>query len=370
MTERARLARRPIEVATMPKHTLFLIHGIGAHGSNWAERAEGPIETLKRVSRQYAYFQQRPLEDKVAFEPIHYDDVFQAATTRWQNDARFLEEHDPTGISGDLTQWMSSASALERNFWWTNVCDLVLYRLSPTYRQRVRSEVIDAIAGKVEELMRTERSATCSVLAHSMGTAVAHDCLHLLGTVRWGGAVNALGPRHWRFNHVFMVANTSRLLQSQDQEMKRAYESIVRPGANADANSYCKTYWNFLHVADPVPFPRAFAPVGWTQYTSIPVRHFHEFSIHNLSHHLLHPRVHIPILRKLVTPRAVTPEEEIRAVNDDNFPQFAGDPARVLRLKELSSGLDAIRRALPEDPSPPELARSLVAFWALTGEYV
>jgi len=355
----------------MPKHRLFLIHGIGAHGANWAEQLGGPIETLKNVSQQYAFFQQTPLEDKVEFIPIHYDSIFQDATNRWQHEANFLQQNDPTGIAGDLVGWMANAGALESNFWWTNVCDLVLYRLSPNYRQLVRSHVIDAIASRILDLMQTEHAATCSVLAHSMGTAVAHDSIHLLGTVKWGGAANPLGPRQWRFNHVFMVANTSRLLQTADQEMKRAYESIVRPGPNADPDSYCARYWNIRHEADPVPFPRAFEPQAWgTRFANIVVRHYRDFSIHNLSHYLLNPRVHIPILRSLVATRAVTPEEEIVAVNEDHFPQFGGPFEKVQRLKTLGPQLEAIKAELAGDPSPSQLAKSLVRFWKLTAELI
>jgi len=349
----------------MPKHTLFLIHGIGAHGVNWAEQLDGPIESLKRISERYAYFQIKPLTTRVDFVPIHYDAIFQTATQRWQNDAQFLQEHDPSGLAAGLTEWMTNAAATERNFWWTNVCDLVLYRLSTIYRQAVRSHVIATIAEKIEALMDQDGSATCSVLAHSMGTAVAHDSLHLLGTVRWGGAANALGPRQWRFGHLFMVANTSRLLQTQDAQMKRAYESIVRPGPNEDPGSYCKTYWNFRHEADVVPFPRAFAPVGWSNYTNVLLHHYHDVSIHNLTHHLINPRVHIPILRKLVTPRAVTPEEEIREVNEDRFPQFAGPFERVELLKRLGPRLKTIQNQLIGEPTPAQLARSLSEFWAL-----
>src|SRR5437899_3139190 len=170
----------------MAKHVVFLIHGIGVHGANWAEELGGPIDTLKQMSAKYAYFRNKPLDAKVEFVSIQYDDIFQRATTRWQNDANFLQQNDPSHIGGELTGWLTNAGATEKNFWWSNVCDLVLYRLSPIYRQDVRSTVIDAIARVIEARMNADGSATCSVLAHSMGTAVAHDCLHLLGTVRWG----------------------------------------------------------------------------------------------------------------------------------------------------------------------------------------
>ena len=103
-----------------------------------------------------------------------------------------------------------------------------------------------------------------------------------------------------------MVANTSRLLQTRNAEMKPAYDSIVKPGPLEDPKSYCFAYWNFRHEADPVPFPRRFEPIGWTNYQNEMVRHCYEYNVHNLSHYLLHPRVHIPILNKVVAHLAVS----------------------------------------------------------------
>jgi hypothetical protein len=352
----------------MPKHVLFLIHGIGMHGENWAEELDGPIGTLKRVSEGYAYFKDTPLESKVEFVPLEYDRIFRAATKEWQKDSNAVKDADPAGAVAKLTSWLNNAGETENNFWWTNVCDLVLYRLSASYRQLVRASVIDAIATKIKSLMDTDLTATCSVLAHSMGTAVTHDCLHLLGTVNWGGAANALGPRQWRFDNIFMVANTSRLLEMPDGECRGAYDSIVRPGPSGDADSYCARYWNIRHEADPVPFPRPFEPQGWQGYTFIPLRHFYSPSIHNLSHYLINPRAHIPILRSIVQQRAVTADEEASALDEAHFPQFAGEFAAVERLKNLKGELESVQAGLGSDPTVLKLAKQLVRFWDLTAE--
>jgi hypothetical protein len=352
----------------MPKHLLFLIHGIGVHETDWAEEVDGPVKTLQKISRQYPYFQSKPLEEKVEFVPIHYDEIFQEIASQCQQDAAQIEELDPTGTFKQSLSWMASAGEKEKNFLWSHVADLAMYRFCPLYRQRVRSHVIAEIAGRIEQALETDGSATCSVLAHSMGTAVAHDSLHLLGTVRWGGKTNALNPSHWRFNHLFMVANTSRFLQNEDREMKKAYESIVRPGPVEDPASYCATYWNFRHEADPVPFPRMFDPFGWKNYTSVAIRHYYEPNVHNLSHYLLHPRVHIPILRKLTTPKAVTPEEEIAAVNPDRFPQFGGEFAFIQKAKKMAAKLEEIKSALGDDPAPSAWIRSLIEFYKTMDE--
>lgn len=347
----------------MPKHLLFLIHGIGVHETDWAEAVDGPVKTLQKVSRQYPYFQSKPLEERVEFAPIHYDQIFQEIASRCQQEVAQIDQLDPTGTFSRSLSWMASAGEKEKNFLWSHVADLAMYRFCPLYRQRVRSHVIAEIAGRIEQAFEADGSATASVLAHSMGTAVAHDSLHLLGTVRWGERANPLNPAHWRFNHLFMVANTSRLLQTEDREMKKVYESIVRPGPVEDPDSYCATYWNFRHEADPVPFPRMFDPAGWKNYTSIPVRHYYEPNVHNLSHYLLNPRVHIPILRRLTSPKGVTPEEEIAAINPDRFPQFGGELAFIQKAKRMAVELEELKTSLGDDPEPSTWIRTLVRFY-------
>lgn len=347
----------------MPKHLLFLIHGIGVHETDWAESVDGPVDTLKKVSARYAYFQSKPIEEKVEFVPIHYDEIFQESASRFQRDAGEIDAFDPTGGLKQGLSWMASAGEKEKNFLWSHVADIGMYRFIPVYRQRVRSHVIAALAARIEKAYESDGSATCSVLAHSMGTAVVHDSLHLLGTVRWGNRASPFHPAHWRFNHLFMVANTSRLLQTDDREMKRAYESIVRPGPIEDPGSYLATYWNVRHEADPVPFPRMFEPVGWQNYTPLLIRHYYDKNIHGLSHYLLHPRVHIPILRKLVQPKAVTPDEEIAAVDPNRFPQFGGGLAFIQKAKEMAVRLEEIKNSLGDDPEPSNWLRSLVQFY-------
>lgn len=346
----------------MAKHILFLIHGIGTHRTDWSEELDGPIKTLRQVSRQYTYFQNPahdPLGDRVEFVNVHYDEVFNEIIAKWRQDSASIVQFDTDGFFKNGLSWL--ADAKDTDFWWSHLADLAMYRLFPLYRQRVRSHVIAQIANRIEAATDEVESPTCSVLAHSMGTAVAHDCLHLLGIVRWGNGqfANALGPTHWRFQHLFMIANTSRLLQSEDKEMKKAYESIVRPGPVEDPGSYCATYWNVRHEADPVPFPRRFEPEGWKHYTSVVVRHYRELNVHNLSHYLLDPRVHIKIFNKVVSSKAVGKDEEIAAV--DAFPQFVPNGNPIDKLKQVAANLVTLTGQLHDDLPVLDWLKKLLA---------
>jgi hypothetical protein len=348
---------------TKSTHKLFLIHGMGIHDDDWAEGLEHPIETLKRVSRQYQYFKQADhdvFDERVECVSVHYDDVFRDMIGKWKKDPGWITPFDPTGMLKHIMGWLSSAS--DEAFWWSHLADLAMYRCSPLYRQAVRITVIKQLAEVIERVVKADGAAYCSVLAHSLGTAVAHDCLHLLGTKQWadGPYANVLGPAHWRFQNIFMVANTSRLLQTEDSELKKAYESIVRPGSLEDPKSYCFAYWNFRHEADPIPYPKRFEPMNWPNYQNEVIRHYYQFNVHNLSHYLLHPRVHIPILNKVVAHRAVTTEETVRALYD--FPEFGGDLELRQNAGHMARQLKSLTREITDRLSVDDWVKKLLEF--------
>ncbi len=346
----------------MPKHVLLFVHGMGVHGDDWVSGDTGAVETLKSASKRYAFFQTNPLENFVDFAPISYDSVFRNIVGQWQANAAAVSSL-PGNTLGGATNWLTNAGDTEKNFWWTHIADVALYRCFPTYRQAVRAHVMNDIVAKIAPAVNA--GANVSILAHSLGTAVAHDTLHLLGsTGSFNGNPNALVATNFRFNNIFMVANVSRLLQTQDTEMAPVYKSVIRPGKTADPATYCQRFLNFRHEADPFTFPRMFEPVDFDplRYRNEVIRHYWKANIHDVSHYLLHPRVHIPILRALTKAAAVTPDEEKAAVNPDNFPQIGGNFAFVQKVVDLAKRLNDLQIELGEDPPNSVLTRSLTKY--------
>jgi hypothetical protein len=352
----------------MPKHMLFLIHGMGKHGTPWAEDAAGPATTLAALSARYAHFAERiPLADLVEVVPVRYDEVFREAIGRWRGEAGAAANaaaYDPGEVLTSVLSGFQDAS--EESFWWSHVADAVMYRCLGWYRQRVRTHVIAQIAERIEQAWAADGTARCSVVAHSLGTAVAHDSVHLLGTHRWGHAANPFHPSHWRFQHLVMLANTSRLLQLPDDQVPTAYSSIVRPGPVEDPKSYCASYWNVRHDHDLVAVPRQFAPVGWRkEFSTLVVDHYHDANIHGFSHYLVNPRVHVPLLRRLTKTSAITPQEEVAAV--DAFQRF-----RIPQLEKARAHLkqlQALALDLPDAPDAQSIAHALVRVLALAQRF-
>jgi hypothetical protein len=349
----------------MSKHVLFLVHGMGVHKKgSWANSV---IKKLKDSSKKYSYFRESKLEDEVKFVPISYDNIISSEVLKkWQEDASKISDFaKENGLEdNDALNWLKNAGKTEKNFLWSHVADVIIYRFFRIYRVRIQMAVVKQIADEVDRQIREFRKARCSVLAHSLGTAVVHDSLHYLGTEKWGGSTNIIYPTHWRFQSIFMIANTSRLLQTEP----KAYNSIVKPGPNLDSGSYFCKYFNFRHELDPVPFPRMFDPVGWgSAYQSFVVRHYWNWDIHGFEHYLDNPRVHIPILRAITSEWAVSDQEEVAAV--ENYSQFGGKLKVVQKAKAFMTGLEVPKHELGEEPSISELIKGFVKFYQLVDKY-
>lgn len=320
------------------KHTIFLVHGMGVHQSNvWIKEI---TRKLKSVSKNYQFFKTNNLEDYVEFFPINYDNVINKILEEWKNAEDIVEFAKLHGLTDKkVFDYLKSLTDEEKKFLWEYVGDVIIYRFFPTYKNLIRISVIEQFAKKINQLIDSSGQAVCSVIAHSLGTIVAHDSLHKLGTEDWENVTNVLSPEHWKFNSIFMIANTSKLLESDIDP----YKSIVKPGKSGDKDSYCYHYFNFWHYLDPVPNLKKFNPDWDKDYESIELNHFRKYNIHAFTHYLDNPKVHIPIFRSTVGFYSVLPDEENQAIQ--NYPQFGDDlvfgedvKEFIEKLKKLLSG--------------------------------
>ncbi|MBI3553097.1 MAG: hypothetical protein HY077_11330 [Elusimicrobia bacterium] len=336
----------------MAKNVLFLIHGIGRNGPDWAEGPDGPIAALQTASQRYVFFKGKDLRDLVDFVPILYDDLLAQILNQWQDMAQGLQ-----GVAGAAPEAirmlldLQTKYADDKNTIVAFGGDVPLYRGFRQFAQRVQLRVILRIA---EEVAKRYAAAAGDapqfvVVAHSLGTTVAHDSLHLLGSVDWlseevvkgpcGAAQDAdeykaadaalslirkvpnpFAPGYLAFKAVFMLSNTSELLQS----VCSPENSLVCPIKREDAAApYCQSFYNVDHALDPiskvVPFKM---PGDWGKNgKNIVVDHLYDPNVHAFVHYLQNPQVHIPLLMKLVDDFAPTTEEVTAA---KNFPRFGG----------------------------------------------
>lgn len=343
-------------------HVLFLVHGMGQQQENWSVPVS---QQLSKIAKQYQRFEDQDLDEFVMFEPIRYDNLFDDLLNRWQENFSSVMNSEASGVipDGELTKMMESLNDDERRFFWSHVADVLIYRFFPLYRDRVRIEVIRNIAKKVSFYRNKYGNNTrFSFLAHSLGTAVIHDSLHLLGSTEWDDEIaNVMGPPHTRFQSLFMLANTSRILESNVS----LQDSIVCPvKSRGDHNrEYLDQYINVLHEYDPVTLLWRFSGESWgANFRQINLRHFRNVNIHDFSHYLDHPGVHIALLRVLCGFRAVTPAEELNAA--DAYKDI--DRQHVIR--EVKNRFEDAKSGLSDDSTLMDLIKVWVKLKDLIAE--
>lgn len=342
-------------------HILFLIHGMGRQPDNWS----APVaEHLTDKSNQYQHFRDTSLQEYVVFEPIRYDGVFDDLLDRWKNDfSGILNSEAAAAIPGGrLLDLMESMNDEERQFFWNHIADLLIYRFFPLYRDRVRIEVIRNIAQKVADYRNQfGRNTRFSFMAHSLGTAVIHDSLHLMGDTQWDDDVaNVMGPPHTRFQSLFMLANTSRILQSDI----KVTDSIVCPvGGRGDrTREYLDQYYNVFHKYDPITLFWQLNGESWGgNFRQVNLSHFRDANIHDFTHYLDHPAVHIPLLRILCGFRTILPVEQLRAI------ESYSDIEREQVIREVQDRFESVKSDLGEDSTLMDLVTIWVKLKDLIG---
>ncbi len=331
---------------------LFLIHGMGVHGQDWADSVK---DKLNEVATRYAAFQSGPsLSARIDLAPITYDSVFADLLTQWNDSADALRQHITAHNIpvADVVTWLEGASESERNFFWTHMVDVLLYRYFTIKTTEVRARVLQQITSKLSALMTGGEPVDASVLAHSMGTSVAHDSLSRLGQFPIGDN-QAFMVGNFRFTNFFMLANVSRILETDSL----VYQSVVHPLSAGAQNAYCSRYYNYRHRFDPIPAARAFLPPVWGQdyHASENLTHFRDFNIHGFEHYLDHPAVHIPLIKGLFGP-LITATEQQQAL--DQYEDIVTDHPCPQHLHALSEELQELIESIENSSDPKTLIKA------------
>ena len=238
---------------------------------------------------------------------------------------------------------------VEKNFFWTHVVDVLLYRFFSIVTAEVRVRVRDAIAEKLDAATTGGKIVSASVLAHSLGTAVAHDALALLGAQPIQtphGPNNAWLADNFTFGSIFMCSNVGRVLETDP----KVYQSVVRP-ATAEQPSYFDSYYNFRHSLDPFPVVRPFGPVGWgSRYVEGESgAKVLQFNVHDLTHYLADPRVHALVYRGLFGSAAVSAAQLKKAKAQYDALEEPKCIADLTRFKSTAQKIIAPRRQADPD---------------------
>jgi len=281
----------------MAKHIVFLVHGMGDTRPGWSQ----DIQQLIRA-RYAAYAQLNllcPFDNNFQFCEINYNDKFDDRRRAWSENAQaVLKLLAQRGLDAGAIDLLASYAAEtgKDKFLTTHVLDVLLYRFIPQIAEQIRTsvqlQILQALTAQAES-----ETINWSVIAHSLGTAVAHDTLHAMYS---GGT---LPPSVTRPRVVAMIANVSRILQTDAD----VYSSGVSPCVDS-TKGICDYFLNVRHRWDPIPVPRAFQPVAdWpddathhaNRFLDLLVTPIEQKNVHDFAHYLKNPAIHIPLFRAL-----------------------------------------------------------------------
>lgn len=313
-------------------HVVFPLHGMGAQTDGWHKEF---VDSISAAYDQYDFMSRKSLADRgIEFQPVNYDNIFREIVSTWADNAEIVSKvaGDTGAPIGKLTDWLKGAGELNDNFKWSHAADVLLYRGFSLVRARVCVHVARQITGRIKKQIDDEGSSNWSLIAHSLGTAVAHDTLARLwkkdSTLPGDVAFSADNEQA---NLIMMVANVSRVLEVKTAaEPYDVFLSPVKPGRPGQEGRGCQYYFTPRHKLDPFTVPSMFNPQMWPdeaalqaqppRYLYREIDHIHKWNVHEFSHYMANPRVHIPMFQRLFGTQVIEPQEEQLALA--KFRQF------------------------------------------------
>lgn len=335
----------------MAQHVIFLLHGAGSYTAEGKPdpQASWFVDAEKAIRDAFAgspRLKNEKFDDWFLIEPVIYDDFFHKLVSEWEAGAKLYSPIFGAGTFGStVINFFRDAAATEDNFLWANAADLFLYAAFGSASTLVRPAVIASVREQISAGLKKHRGKRWSVLAHSLGTAVAHDALAQM-------AKSQLFRLAGRAEVVAMVANLSKVLESETFGGK-VYDSAVRPGRITE------NYISAVHRFDPISLFRQFAPPpqpGWTVQDGFDM--VHELShfvfdgkesalaklsltnpvTHSFSHYFAHPKVHLAFFQRA---------ESWLGIEDSDI-----NAAAVEFRKRQNASLESFVRARFDDITP------------------
>ena len=341
------------------KRVVFLLHGVGRHEEKWSSQFQTRFKTLAKGLEADDDFDPEPLAEEVdatVFHELWYDDLYQTfVKVMLQREADFIAALKFAGLTRLAKIFTTDAD--EENFVRDNIFDVLLYRVMPEHRLMTRNKLAIAIMSAV--LQHGIDDVEYTLVAHSLGTAVAHDTLQELATQ--SGSPLRLGLT-FSFRNLMMLANTSALLRNDFDPR----ESLVRPFVAPSDPGYVRFYWNFAHRWDPVA--QIYSYEGYMKgqpskrYTYTTISHFQGANIHAMSHYLNDPAVHMRMFAGIYG-KDLLPDAYVKAMVQEVPNKKLSNAATDALIAKIQPAIEP-----PGFPDPDQRSAGLIAIAKLLPE--
>lgn len=296
----------------MPKHVIFLLHGMGDTRPGWSQS----LQTLiKQKYQLYKISSIKKFDQQFEFSELNYNQFFTRHIERWQEKASAITTVlEASGIPSDLLARLLgyTSKTARKDFASTHVLDFILYRFMKGLKSQIIAHLSEQLVGRLNE---SASVPSYSVICHSLGTAVMHDVMQANLTTPHFPLSTAHGVPE-----VYMsVANVSRILQDSDSDV---YRSAVRPRLSGNQRPYgCNQFINLAHSLDPFTRVKTFKPdwkkgannplnsLKYESYQSVGIAGLTGVNPHDFEHYLDNPDAHVPLFRALMSKRVIKDSE-------------------------------------------------------------
>lgn len=265
----------------MPKHTCFLVHGMGSHGEGCSKKA---VTALGEAAAHHNIIDSaEKINEAVEFVEIRYNEIFDGIVKNWNTLASSLSDMPETiqPEVGKVTTWIAENTGDDAGFATTHTLDVTMYFLFKIVSRMVQLEVASQMMVKLAAHAEDANHRNV-VIAHSLGTAVANDSIHRLANTDWLSNPNkikaiaeralslgsnlttdeitaqkavfksAFGPGQSCFEAIYMIANVSPVLQRVGVVPAKGY-CVPRYADPNNSNRFqTERFVNIGHVLDPV----------------------------------------------------------------------------------------------------------------------
>lgn len=229
----------------MSKMVLFFIHGMGDQGDGWEESA---VESLRKSRK--ALIGDESFENAYKVVPINYQTFFTNYWNQFNSRAEGLQQISLGGATPQILRKIVNIARTavdDSNPWVSHWGDVGLY-LGTEIGYAIQSFVWDRI---IQELSARQIIPKFGIIAHSLGTRVAHDVLQRAYSDDSGRTIRLFGkPRL-----LALISNIIRLSSFSESHLTGGL--VVYPSPAMDKGA-CYRYANIWHPLDPIARLRQF----------------------------------------------------------------------------------------------------------------
>lgn len=343
------------------KKALLLLHGMGNFSPPGIDDDGKPtlgsfgdefMKASTKALQRYKGYKTKTINQYIDIHEFNFDSWFDKMRQEMADRSKSMQEridyvagiygvNFATDIVARLTNW--EAEFGDDDFFHTHWLDVIFYTTMLGAKVRVD------VAKKIAELIEDYGQGNVHIMAHSLGTAVLHDTLHLLYRPEHdpNDEIPDLHLTNHKIGSLWMISNVSRLVNSVTR-LADPYKSVVKPGDDGCTN----VFYNIRHRLDPFTWISCFNPENNGSW--IPESLFYSAfnhivtdlivcaNTHSFTQYLLDPKLAEQYLYRL-TPFNVKIEELDRVANVYSQNSIAGAYAGLeeafheLQFKELQS---------------------------------